>query len=61
MDYEGQSKLFGKGLMNVCVHRLSPIYGDNMLSLDRAALVAGIIEVYEIDVAKLIVREIHNR
>lgn len=35
-------------------HRLSPTYGYNVLSPDKAFLVMGIMEGYEIDIAKLI-------
>lgn len=33
---------------------------DNKLSLNRATLVCGIIEGYEIDISKILMREIHN-
>lgn len=41
-------------------HRLSPIYGDNVLITNLATLIAGIMESYQPDVAKWIEREIHN-
>ncbi|KAF3617564.1 hypothetical protein FXO38_33917 [Capsicum annuum] len=41
-------------------YRLSPIKMDSNLSPDKATLVAGIIEEYKINVAKIIVREIPN-
>lgn len=37
-------------------HRWIPIYRDNMLSPDIAAMVVGIIMGYNIDVAKSIAR-----
>lgn len=36
------------------------MYGDNVLSLDRAILVVGIMDGYGIDVARLISREVRN-
>lgn len=41
-------------------HRLSPINRDNVLSPDRVVLVTGIMEGDEIDVAKIIYREISD-
>lgn len=41
--------------------QLSPTMGDNVLSLDRAALVLGIIEGCEINVAKILAREDYDR
>lgn len=35
----------------VC-HRLSPIYGENILNPDRVALIAVIMEGYHLNVAK---------
>lgn len=42
-------------------YRLSATKGGNILSPDRASLVVGIMEGYEIDEAKLIVRKIHDQ
>lgn len=59
-----------KGILNftekVCwtlvLHSLSTINKENILSLDRVTLVAGIIEGYEINVARIIsLEEIHDR
>lgn len=41
-------------------HLLSPTYGDNVLCLDRATLIPGIMEGYKLDIAKWIATEIHN-
>lgn len=43
------------------LHQLSPTNMENMLSPDRFTLVAGIIEGYKIDVAKIISGEIYDR
>lgn len=40
---------------------LSPTKGENIIILDRATLVMGIIEGYEIYIGKIIDREIHDR
>lgn len=50
-----------KELWTLVRHRLCPINRDNVLSLDHAALVAGIMAGYDIDMAKLIAREIYNQ
>lgn len=42
-------------------HKLCPTYGDNILSPDRATLIAGIIEGYELDVAKWRAKELRDR
>lgn len=42
-------------------HRLSTTKGENMLSHDRAALVAGNMKGYDINIAKIIMRDIYNR
>lgn len=42
-------------------HRLSRIDGNNILSPNRALLVAGIIEGYEINIAKIISGKIYDR
>lgn len=40
-------------------HRLISTMGDNVLT-DRTVLVAGIMEGYKIDAAKILVKNIHN-
>lgn len=42
-------------------HRLSPTYWDNVLRSDQTALIASIINGYEMDVAKWIARKIYDR
>lgn len=64
----GPSTWITKGSLNFATkawrtlvhHRLSPTNGDNMLSPERATLVIGIIEGYDIDVAKIIARDIRD-
>lgn len=50
-----------KALWMMVCHRLSPMNEDNILSPFQDSMVVGIMEGYEIDLAKLIVREIHNQ
>lgn len=50
-----------KGWWTFVNHRLNPTYGENSLSPDRASLAAGVMESYDIYVARLIAREIYER
>lgn len=42
--------------LTIVWHRLCPTYGDNVLIPDRATLIVGIMEGYELNVAQLIFR-----
>lgn len=65
----GPSTQITKGILSFPVkacwtlvhHKLSPIKRDNMLSPDRATLVKGIMDGYEIDITKIIPRYFHDR
>lgn len=54
-------KILAMACWTLVHHRLSPIYGDNVLSPYIDSLVVSIIEGYDIDIAMLITREIHDR
>lgn len=54
----GSLSFVDKDQWNLVQHWLSPTMRDNVLSLYRFTLVAGIIEGYDIDVAKILAREI---
>lgn len=62
----GSSTKIMKGVLNfkakswwtLVRHRLSPTMTNNVLSPDRATLVTGIMEGYEIDIAKILMRDI---
>lgn len=41
-------------------HQLSPTIGDNITSPDKASLVDDIMKDYEIDLSKILAREIHD-
>lgn len=60
MDHEGFTKFLEKAWWALVRHHLSPTNGDNILSPNRATLVPKIMKGYEIDIAKIIAREIHD-
>lgn len=57
----GFSPFDAKAWWTLVCHQLSPTKTDYVLSLDRTILVAGIMEGYDIDVDKIIRRDIRNR
>lgn len=57
----GSLKSLAKSWRMLVHQKLSPTFRDSKLSPDQAFLIAGIIEGYELDVAKIIVRDIHDR
>lgn len=60
MDQEGLIKFYNEGLVDVGVSQVGPTKGNNVLSPDRVTLVVGIMEGYEIYIAKIVTREIRN-
>lgn len=56
----GSLNILEKAWWTLGHNRLSITYGDNVLIPDKAALVMGIMEGYEIDIAKLIERKIYH-
>lgn len=60
LGFEGEPELYSEGLWMLVRHMLSSIYGDIVLSSDRASLIAGIMKGYYFNVAKWIATEIHD-
>lgn len=61
LDHEECINFIVKAWWTLVQHCLSTTKHDNMLSLDRVDLFMGIMEGYDIDVDKIIAREICDR
>ncbi|KAF3624125.1 hypothetical protein FXO37_31516 [Capsicum annuum] len=61
IDRKEHPKISGEGVVDTCAAQIESNSRNNVLSLDKAALVAGIMVVYEIDVAKWIARKTRDR
>lgn len=61
LNYQGQPKFVGQGMVDIGSALVDPYLGGNILSSYKAELVDGIMVGYEIYIANIIVREIRDQ